>query len=144
MEPYLAKPSGILVEPSWNRTSNQPRPLVEPWWNPQPDHPASLEEIGGTLVEPSSLVETWWNPRGTLPQTTRTTPQPVPQTARTTATLEEIGGIWWNPRANHPRPPRSPWWNPGGNLADGVVEPCPHRTLVEPYLAPNHPGASLG
>ena len=58
LKPAALEEIGTLVEPSWNLTSNHPKPpqttlplqnLVEPWWNP-----------GGTLVEP------WWNPGGTL------------------------------------------------------------------------------
>ena len=64
----LEEIGGTLVEPSWNLTSNHPRPphpcrtwwnpggtLVEPWWNP-----------GGTLVKP--WWNPWWNPGGTLAQ----------------------------------------------------------------------------
>ena len=57
MEPYLAKVGGILVEPSWNLTSNQVEPgetlvagetLAEPWWKP--------------YLKPSRMVELWWDP----------------------------------------------------------------------------------
>ena len=66
----LVNPRGTLpqIEPSWNLTSNHPRPprpcrtwwnpggtLVEPWWN-----------LGGTLGEP--WWNPWWNPGGTLGQ----------------------------------------------------------------------------
>ena len=101
---------------------------MEPSSN-HPNHPAALEEIGGTLVEPwwnpgGTLVEPWWNPGGTLPQSTPDHP----------AALVERGGTlqpWSDPRGTlpQPRPPRSPrrtWWKSGGTL----VEP------VEPYLKP--------
>ena len=92
-------PGGTLVESSWNLPQTTPGPaaleeigghlkepcwkpgatLVEPSWNlPQttPDHPAALEEIGGTQTAlaqtfwnaSATLVEPWWNSRGTLPQ----------------------------------------------------------------------------
>ena len=116
-------------------------------------------------------MELLWNlpqtspDRGTLPQTTRTTPQP----------LQNVEGWWkpcrwWNPGATlveplwnccgtflkpartvepylKPGPPRSPcrmWWDPGGNLADGgtLVQPCwnPGGTLVESWW---NPGGTL-
>ena len=117
-------------EPLWNLTSNHPGPprsprraLVEHWWNPRgtspqttPDHPATLAEPGGTLVEPSSRGtlpqttrsprRTWWKSGGTLPQTTPDHP----------AALAEPGGTLVEPS-----------WNPRGTLPQG--RPGPPRTL---------------
>ena len=133
MEPYLAKPGRIVVELSWNLTSNHPGPPCSP---------------GGALVEPSlnqpgpprSPRRNWWNRGGTLVEPylkpPRTTPQP----------LQNPGETLVEPYLKPPRNPCRTWWNPGGSLADGgtLVEPWwnPGGTLVELWW--NHPGAYLG
>ena len=64
----LVNPRGTLpqIEPSWNLTSNHPRPPrpCRTWWNPGGTLVEPWGNPGGTLVEP--LVEPWWNPGGTF------------------------------------------------------------------------------
>ena len=118
MEPYLAKPGGIL-EPWWNRRGTFLKPAqTNSKKFVSPVEPSSgAQRAGGTCgtlvepylkpprTEPSQMVEPWWNPRGSLMERetflklARTTPQ----------RLKEL---------------LEPWWNPGG-------------TLVEPYLKPS-------
>ena len=91
---------------------------MEPLWN-LPQHPAALEDIGGTVVEPSSGARragAWWKPGGTLVEPYLKPPQTTPQP------LQNLVEPWWKPRR---------WWNPGGTL----VEPWwnPGGTLVEPW-----------
>ena len=90
----LAEPGGTLVEPSWNLTSNHPRPSRSPCRTSDPclKPPLTTPQPGGTLVEPSwnltsihpgpprSPRRTWWNLGGTLVEPClkppRTTPLP--------------------------------------------------------------------
>ena len=148
MEPYLAEPcstpqplqtwrksGGTRVEPSWNPG----------WWNPL------------VLTSDRTTPEPWCNARGTLPQTTRTTPQPLqpwwqpswnprgtlPQTTPDHPTaLAEPGGTlvepWWNPGGTLVEP----WWNPRGTLPQTTPDhPTalaePGGTLVEPWWNPH-------
>ena len=105
MEPYLAEPGATLVQMAngW-----KPQTLVEP--QTTPDHPAALEQPGGTLLEPW-----WWNLHGALP-------------CRTWCPANRPSNL----TPNHPGPPQLSW-NPGRTF---MVEPSwnPCGTLVEPYL----------
>ena len=109
----LEEIGGTLVEPSWNLTSNHPRPLrpCRTWWN-----------HGGTLVEPwwnhgGTLVEPWWNPGGTL--------------------VEPL----WNPGGTlaqgRPEPPRSLSQsfqllgkNDANRKPPGTCQPAPRKLLL--------------
>ena len=130
IEPYLNTPQPLqnLVEPCRNltqttRTTPQPLKLVLPWWNAGgsvvEDHPAALEEIGGTLLKllvenltsnhpgpPRSPCRTWWNFGGTLV----TLPQTIPD--HPAALADGVEPSWsprsWNLASNHPGPPHSP------------------------------------
>ena len=128
--------------------------LVEPSSN----HPAALEEIGGTLVklvEPSSHPapphnpqRNWWNPGGTLLEpwnpaknpcgTFLKPPQTTPQPSKK---LVEPNS--WNPCGTLMEPCGTlmePWWNPGGTFVE-LVEPSwnPRGTL--PQTTPDNPAA---
>ena len=145
MEPYLAKPGGILVEFLWNMTSNQPG-----WWNHVnpcgtfPGPRRTLEEIGGTLVEPSSGARRaggTLNPRGTVPQTTSDHPAALAEPGETLGNCWNPGGTLVEPYLKPPRTTLQPWWNPRGTLPQTTqTTPNPGRTLVEPWW---NPGGTL-